>query len=158
MLRVGRIHRFRALLCDRLRLGQVISAHLLLRQLLGLVLLIAHVVLVVILRALLRFERAVIARIEPVTNLGNALIVLNCGLVLRLEERLISLLIFVAFEQRVALLLREDLEVFRQQEYVKPLLVLPQHVQLVCSHDRLKNVVDNRVAEWVQNLRLLVGS
>ena len=85
--------------------------------------------------------------------------VLLCVLVPRrvlVDVRLVLLRVRVVLEQALPLVLGEGLQVFDQQENVKLLLILPQHLQLISGHYRLENVIDEWVVERVLRQKLLV--
>ena len=72
------------------------------------------------------------------------------------NERLVLLSVRVVLQQALPLVLGECLQVFGQQEYVELLLILAQHLQLVSGHNRLENVIYERIVERVLRQKLPV--
>ena len=74
---------------------------------------------------------------------------------IRVKESLILLLV-LAGQEGVPLVLVEHFQVLRHYEHIELLFVLPQHLQLVHRHDRLENIVDERVVKRVLRQQFLV--
>ena len=57
-------------------------------------------------------------------------------------------------QELVTLVLVEHLEIFCHQEHIVATFIFSQNAKFVSSHDGLKNLIDERILEWVRDCTL----